>query len=538
MSEQETRYSSLRDYLALLRRQAVVVGMITAVFAGAAFALSATQEPTYKSQAAIQFNDIAQEAGITTALDLPSGSVNPFVRAASEAEEVDSIETARRVQKRLRTDIPADTLRGAITTNVGADTIFVQITASWSDPEFAAELANAFAKESIADENEQLIQALQSSIDSRREVASGQLTDKAGNINLDVFNARNQLGELTNLRDLVQDDVVASAEVTRDGEVADGPSSPQTSRNTVLGLIVGLSLGLLAAFVRDTLDRKIRSTSDAHAEFGFPILGRVGKTAMGGTGAAPSHAGSGTAMPADLEAFRILRSNLAALNPERPPRTVLVTSGLPQEGKSTVAASLAAASAAAGQQTLLVDADLRRPVLADRLGVESRPGLAEYLAGEASPKAILKTVSLAARPSGTKGVSDESTPESESLAAEAMGPQGSQQRPRTLVCIPAGNAAGESAELLASDRAKDFLSKVSRAYDLVVIDSSPLLATADPLELMAHVDMVLVCVRLSSSTKDEARAVKDAIALLPERPVGLVATGAGGSDAYYGYYGY
>lgn len=534
MSDQESRDYSLRDYLALLRRQAVVLVAVTIAFTGAAFGLSVTQDPTYESQSAVQFNDIAQEAGLTTSLDLPSG-VSPLVRAASKAEEVTSIETAERVRRRLGTDIPARSLRSAISASVGAQTIFVQITARWSDPDFAAELANAFAEVSIADENQQLARALASSIDNRRAAAKGDLTDDAGNVNLDVFNARNQLGELTNLKNLVDDGVVASAEITRSAEVPRSPSSPQTARNTILGFIVGISLGLLAAFARDSLDRRIRSTTDAHEQFGLPVLGRVGTTAMGWTGAAGASNGAGTVTPADLEAFRILRSNLASLNPESPPRTVLVTSGLPQEGKSTVAASLAAASAAAGQRTLLVDADLRRPVLAKRLGLEGTPGLADYLSGSAEPNSILKTVALPSstfngrgHPAREKGRSAKNQP-SEIEEGETG---------RTLVCIPAGNLRGQPAELLASEPARDFLDKVGRAYDLVVLDSSPLLATADPLELMAHVDAVLVCVRLSSSTAEEARAVKDAIALLPERPSGLVVTGAGSSDAYYGYYGY
>lgn len=540
MAEQETRYSTLRDYLALLRRQALVVAAFTIAFGGAAFGLSAAQEPSYESQAAVQFNDIALEAGLTTSLDLPSGIVSPFVESASEAEEITSIETARQVQKRIDTDVSADSLRGAITTNVGAQTGFLELTAEWNDAEFAAEVVNAFAEVSVEDENNQLERALETSIENLKPIANRKLSDSdAGTVNLEVFNARNQIGAVSSLKNLVEEGVVNAAEVSRRGEVPDGASSPQTSRNTILGLIVGLSLGLIAAFVRDSLDRKIRSTTDAHEQFGFPVLGRVGKTAMGWTGAAGSMNGSGTVTPADLEAFRILRSNLAALSPGNPPRTVLVTSGLPQEGKSTVAASLAAASAAAGQRTLLVDGDLRRPVLATRLGIPSSPGLAEYLAGKVSPGSILQTVTLPGRSKNGAPVARPSKAANGKGSSKEIEPQASaDSRARTLVCIPAGDAEGQSAELLASERARDFLDKVSRAYDLVIIDSSPLLATADPLELMAHVNAVLICVRLTSSTAEEARAVTDAIALLPARPSGLVVTGAGSSDAYYGYYGY
>jgi len=275
--------------------------------------------------------------------------------------------------------------------------------------------------------------------------------------------------------------------------------------------------------VRDSLDRRIRTPSDAHKAFDLPILGRVGKTAMGSAGAAQRPGGPGLVAPGDIEAFRVLRSNLAALNPGRPPRTVLVTSGLPQEGKSTVAASLAGASAAASQKTLLVDGDLRRPVLGKRLSLRPTPGIAEYLAGTATPKDILQTIEINPQLGIQKPTERD---------------ENAKQTSRSLVCITAGDAAGEAAELFASDKGADFIEKVGRAYDLVIIDSSPLLSTADPLELMRHVDAVLICVRLTSSTSEEARAVKEAISLLPDRPIGLVVTSAGQNDGYYGYYGY
>src|SRR5690606_9558039 len=179
-------------------------------------------------------------------------------------------------------------------------------------------------------------------------------------------------------------------------------------------------------------------------------------------------------------------------------------SGLPQEGKSTVAASLAAAAAAAGQRTLLVDADLRRPVLAERLSAKRKPGLAEYLSGAVEPKDVLQRVPV-------KGGNRSN---------------GSTGEARSLVFIAAGDSARAPAELLASERCRDLLSSVRKAYDLVVIDSSPLLSTADPLELMPLVDTVLVCARLSLSTRDVAGAVTETMERLPDVPTGLVVTGA------------
>ncbi|MGH2987374.1 MAG: CpsD/CapB family tyrosine-protein kinase, partial [Solirubrobacterales bacterium] len=246
--------------------------------------------------------------------------------------------------------------------------------------------------------------------------------------------------------------------------------------------------------------------------------GRIGAGALGSSGLAGN--GTGSLDPADLEAFRMLRTNLSFFGPHKPLRSVLVTSGVPGEGKSTVATSLASAAAAAGQRTLLVECDLRRPTLAQRLGLDESPGLSEYLAGSAGPQEILqlRKFSLA---SGANG-SSPSSPVAE----------------RSLVCIAAGSPPAQPAELLASDRCRDFFRKVASVYDLVVVDSSPMLSAVDPLELIPVVDGVLVCIRLGLTTRDDVRAVKGALHRLPERPTGLVVTGLGGKEEEYAYYGY
>ena len=186
------------------------------------------------------------------------------MKASAESEELRSIDTARKVAKVLKTDISPESLRNAITTNVGAQTFFVQITASWDEAEFAADLVNAYADVSIRDENSQLKEILDTSVEELQPIAKGRLTDDNGNLNLSVFNARNQLGEVSRLKSLVDEGVVRAAEVGRTGEVPGGPSSPQTARNTVLGLVVGLAIGLLVAFAQ------ILST-DAYAQLPTPI---------------------------------------------------------------------------------------------------------------------------------------------------------------------------------------------------------------------------------------------------------------------------
>jgi succinoglycan biosynthesis transport protein ExoP len=298
-------------------------------------------------------------------------------------------------------------------------------------------------------------------------------------------------------------------------------ASPRPVRNTLIGLALGLVLGLLAAFGRDALDRRVRSSHEVYDELGLPVLGRVSHTALGQPGLVRN--GKAPMSDADFEAFRVLRMNLAYLAKGEPVSSVLVTSGLPEEGKSTVSAALASAAVLAGQRTLLVECDLRRPCFAQRFAIQPQPGLTDYLLGNANPQDILQTVELS-EPVRVNG-SAAAPPASDSAG--------------TLVCIAGGTLVSNPAELLIGERFKDFLEKVSKAYDLVVLDASPLLAVVDPMEILPRVDAAIICVRAQQTTREQARAARVALSSLPERPMGAVLTGMrrGDPDAY-DYYGY
>jgi len=502
------RYASLQDYLALLRRQRWVVILVTLVFAGAALALALRQTPTYVAEADVTVHDISEDLRILGVSSNPN--VAPAQQAAAAAQVSTRLAVAQRVKRQLRTRLSPQQLQGAVTAKVGTLTGLVLLQGSWSNARFATDIANAFARQAVDLARKQQNRQLDTAIANLRR--------RAGRLDQPALTAGQQQAQLQLSNLLTVRRIVKPAEVTERAQVPTAPVSPKPVRDAVLGGLLGLAVALAAAFVRDSLDRRIRGSKEAHDELALPVIGRVGLSALGSAGLATN--GRRPLSPVDLESFRMLRTNLAFFNPEAPPRLVLVTSGTPGEGKSTVAAAISTAAAAAGQRTLLVEGDLRRPTLAKRMGLRESPGLTDYLMGRASPNEILQvhSVTLGGHRNGVA-----TAPDHEGLS---------------LVCITAGGPVENAAELLASQRAHDFLAKVRKVYDLVVVDSSPLLSAADPLELVPYVDGVVLCVRVGWSTRDDVRATKAALGRLPHRPTGVVITGLRSSDEEYAYYGY
>jgi capsular exopolysaccharide synthesis family protein len=332
----------------------------------------------------------------------------------------------------------------------------------------------------------------------------------------DAVGRASLLARISRLESL--EDFSRPVEIAELARIPTSPYSPKPVRNVLVGLLLGFALGALVAFIRDALDRRLRGSRDIQHRLRLPVLARVRKEALGQTGAIANNGRRRAINEADLEAFRVLRTNLEFLDPQRRIRSVLVTSALPEEGKSTVAASLAGANALAGKRTLLIECDLRQPVLAARLGVKPAPGLTDYLAGKATPQEIFQEVSVG-QPAGMS--------------------RGALRGPPPITCVTAGREALPPGETLGSGGFQDFLAVVARSYDSVIIDAGPVLSVADTLELIGQVDGVLVCVRASRTTGEQASALKTALDHFPARPAGIVVTGAEPDDeggaSYYAY---
>jgi Mrp family chromosome partitioning ATPase len=233
--------------------------------------------------------------------------------------------------------------------------------------------------------------------------------------------------------------------------------------------------------------------------------------------------------PVLLEAFRTLRSNLEFFSVEKRQSTWLITSSEPQEGKSTTAVNLALSMAISGKRVVVVDADLRRPVIHEYVGVAQAPGLSNLLAGASRLDEALQLVK-----------------------ADEFMPPGSRRRQgearaglmhRNIYVLASGPIPPNPAELLSSSRMGALIKDLGAMCDCVLIDAPPALAVSDAVTLSRHADGVVVVARLGSTSRDQVHKVREMFGRAKTRIVGAVAFEAKKRPIYgrkrYGYgYGY
>lgn len=488
---------------------------MVAIAGGIAYSL--LQTPIYEATASISFTGADQEFDRVGAIVTPE--FNPDKVAAANVGDATSPAALRVASERLAEEYDIDIglrpLRDRLTASVDPDSNLVLVNARAGTAAAATRISNTVAESVATVENElvreefaQQAAALEDELALFQREEDRQNTQPLSPREIDIQ------ASISRLRSLAE--IAAPVTVV---ELAGGPIppiSPRPVRDTALAAFLGLLLGLGAAIARESLDRRLHSAAEIQSELDLPVVGLVRQSAMGRSAFLVD--GSKPLDERDIEAYRILRNNLAFLDVDREPRSVIVTSGLPEEGKSTVAASLAQASAAAGSRTLLLECDLRRPTLPERLSLNREPGLTDYLARRCEVGDILQEVTGAIDPEAAPGVQNVHPP---------------------LTCVTAGSPSPRPAEALGSERFKEFLNQAMDTYELVVIDTSPLLSVVDTRELVPLVDAVLLCVRVSRTSRDQMVAAKVTLDLFPARPTGVVITAVRQrEEPDYGYYSY
>lgn len=446
----------LSDYLRILRRNWLLITACAALGllmgAMASFAVHPTYTAETKLFVATQTSGSVQE--------LQQGNSFTQARVQSYVETVGEPLVLQPVIDSLGLDLTPGQLSERVTATADLDTVIIAIAVDDPSPVQAAAIARATA-DSLVD-----------SVDDLESPAEGE----ASPVKLSVITP-----------------AIAPTE----------PSAPNPRLNLVLGLLVGLALGVGAAVLRTTLDTRIRGEADLRRFSEAPMLGGIAFDK------AATRKPLFTQVPGQsprAESFRQIRTNLQFAHVSHTSKSVLVTSSLPGEGKSTTATNLAIAIAQGGQSVALIDGDLRRPRVDEYLGLERNAGLTTALLGRAELEDLLQ-------------------------------PWGSDE----LYVLTSGQIPPNPSELLGSDAMKKLITRLEERFDAVIIDAPPLLPVTDAAVLARQVGGVVLVIGSSQVKIPDVQKALGNLEMVDADLLGVVINllPPKGPDAYsYAYYSY
>lgn len=446
------------------------------------------QPKEYTATAKLQFiaNSIpSQVAGVPQ-----NQSIDPEGEKATNLQLVTATPVAELVIKALGLRTRPSALLEQISASNPNDDYIVDVAATDTSPTRAARIANAFAQQYVVysqRENEsQLIKG--------EELINRKLSQLSSTDTIDRTNLQALYQKLL----LLQAVQTGNAKVIATATAPGAPSSPKTKATAVVALVVGLLLGLGLIFLLDVIDRRVKSLEELEQLYQLPAVASIPQL--------PRRAQGERAQELALEPFRILRNGLPLLSPAGQVKTVLVTSAVAGEGKTTIALGLARASALGGADVILVEADLRRPSVSSSLemGASTAPGLTTALFGDSDPLELLNPASGIER----------------------------------LQVLRSGPVPLHAADMLRSERLAGVFARLASNADLVVIDAAPLCPVVDTRTLLddVEIDACLVVARIGDTTRDQARAARQVLERrrLVGIGIGLVGNDPGAAlDTYY-----
>ncbi len=430
---------NVSDYVAALRaRWLIIVATVVAALA-VAVAVLLLATPQYEASAQLF---VSTQTGSDSSIDLLQGSSFTQQRVKSYTAIATSPAVLRPVIDTLGLDVDPATLARSVTASTPTDTVLIDISVRDTSPQQAARIADAVAT-----------QFGQTVVSLERPSGNGSTPVRVT---------------------VVQQPTVPSV-----------PVSPRPVLDVGLGLLLGLALGIGLALVRHLTDRAVRTEEDVAAVSGAPVLGAIAFDDQARERPLVVQADPHSAR---AEAFRALRTNLQFVGVADRPRSIVVTSSIPGEGKSTTTANLAYTLAAGGARVVVVEGDLRRPRVARYLGLEDAVGLTDVLIGRSPLDEVLQQW-------GADG----------NLSVLACGP------------VPPNPS-----ELLGSEAMSRVLDELVQRFDHVLIDAPPLLPFTDAAVLSRVTGGTLMVVGATRIDRDGLRRALDALERVEATVLGVV----------------
>ena len=525
----------LQHYLDVVRRRKWTIIVVAAIVAAVALGLSLSQTPRYRATAEVllQGDDAEQRLGAT-------GPADPRVNASRVDTEIGVIES-NLVRRAVEEDLGREP---DVSVSAVGETDIVEISATSTDPEEATREANLYAETYVewrrkrtiddllaAQETVQAeIRSLQDQLDAAqapleeleeqlffsddeddRELVRAEITETEAEIQPQIDAIQGALAlyrtELSSLQVSQRVTRTGGAQIISEALLPEEPFAPQPLRNGVLGVVVGLMLGVGLAFLRETLDDRVRSREELERITGWPTVGLIPVIpAAGGDGSHDLATLEAPNSPA-AEAYRTLRTTVQFIGLERPLEVLQVTSAKPAEGKTTTASNLAIALARAGKRVILLDADLRKPRLHSEFGISNATGFTSML-----------------------------------LDAQLVGDAFHRTSLTNLVVVPAGPVPPNPSELLSLPATRRVLDLLRSECDVLIVDSPPVLPVTDALILSGYVDGVLVVANAKEAQVSTLKRMHELLEQVNAQVIGVSVNyvdAESGSGYGYGYgYGY
>jgi capsular exopolysaccharide synthesis family protein len=489
---QDSEEPNIGRALGLLRRRGVWIVLCFILAAGAAFGYSKHQIKKYTATASVVFNDnqLSQEVA-----GLPTSVNNTLQQQASNLELLHLGDMAEKTATILGHGLTEEKVAASLGISGLPESNIAGVSATTTSPELAAEIANTYVRQFVSNQENTTRQYFRSALALvHKQLAALSPQQRVGTDGLDLQDRAQSLELLAGLQP-------NTVQVAQEASVPTGPSSPKTSRNVLIGAVLGLFLGFGLALLLERIDPRVRDSDEFEAIYRTPLLGVVPQSA-----ALSRFVRDGEDTPLALplveaEAFHMIRARLRSFNTARDIRTVLVSSAAPGEGKTTVARHLAGAAARMGSRVLLLEVNLRRPTLAQQMGIQSQTGLPDVLNGIVDMEAATQSIGSQATLGAGTGV-------------------------RTLDVLPSGPSTPPNpVELIESHAMEALLERANSAYDLVVIDAPELAAVSDAFLLLPKVDGVVIVDRVGRSRRDVAKRLRQLLDASGAPLVGVIANG-------------
>jgi capsular exopolysaccharide synthesis family protein len=486
-------------YLGVLKRRWPIIVLVCVLTTGVALARSATSTRIYETSASVLVTDPQTSSNGTSSssnIDIPT-----------EIQLIYSGPIQAAVSKKLGAD--AGKITSLSVYPIGS-TYLINIAVQSATPSVAQKAANAYAEQYVKIRTAQAIKAIndagaiiQQNIDDiNRQIAvlPPDATTQRTALNSQLTNFQERLKDLNIEAQLRAN---SGARVISEAGLPSTPVKPTPTRDALLGFALGLALGLGLAFLTEFLDDKIKTTEDvARYGKGLQVIAEIPRIARERNGrrlVALDDPASGAA-----EAYRALRTSLRLIGLKQPIQTLLVTSPMASEGKTTLVANLGVTMARAGLRVIVVDLDLRRAQLAPLLGAPNDFGVMSVLLGEHSLGEALYEVPI------------------------------SQGVPR-LRLLPAGPLPPNPSEIMGTARMAELISSLKSAADVVILDTPPLVPVTDALVLSGRVDGVLLVASAGSTRRRHLTRATEYLDQADAPMIGAVLNNSG-QHIRYGYY--